>query len=145
MSTTVPIPAAPDRLTALVEAALGQSREVRTAVQVRTLPHLPPTRRGAAEHLVRRIDRGQLFDVHALHDLEALIHQLERLVEEKTREVFRPNECDPSQGHVERVRDAAATALAEAAGELRILHRGIAAVLNAVEALRIANRVAGEI
>lgn len=142
MTPESPSPAGPDRLTVLVETVLGQSRAVRTVLLDVVRPRLPPIGRGAAEHLVRRIDRGQLLDREALHDLEALLDRLERLVGQGTRQVWRPNECDPSHGHVEHVRDAAATALGAAVDELRLLHRGIAAVQDALEAQRIANRLA---
>ena len=139
-----PIPPAYDRLTGLVEAALGQSRVVRPALHSRVIPHLPPIRRGPAEHVIRRIDRSGLFEPTALADLEALLVQVECAVEQGTRDVFRANECDPGHGHVERERTPAVTELAAAAVDLRDLHRRIGAALDAVEAVRIANRLAGE-
>ena len=73
--TSIP---APDRFTALVEAALGQARIVRSMIHDMVIPHLAPLKRGAAEHIARSIDRSRIFCPEMVHDLEALLTFLER-------------------------------------------------------------------
>lgn len=134
---TVPEPA--DRVTGLIELALGQTRQAHTAILDTIHPNLPPARRLGAERMMRLLETSGIFRVPVLDELDALIRQVEQEIANGTSETFRPNESDPTEGHVERVHDAHALALEPAQGSLRLLHRRITDVMDAVEAQRIAS------
>ena len=131
-------PCTTDRLTALVELALGQARRSRAAILDTVQPVLPPARRLSAERMMRLIETGRIFRSVVLDELEALIRQVEAEIAAGTTNAFRANECDPRQGYVEPVQDDRATALRPALEDLRLLHRRITGVIDAVEAQRVA-------
>ena len=134
---TVPEPA--DRVTGLIELALGQTRQAHAAILDAIHPNLPPARRLGAERMMRLLETSGIFRVPVLDELDALIRQVEQESTNGTSDYFRPNESDPAEGHVERIHDARATALVPAQDVLRLLHRRITDVMDAVEAQRIAS------
>ena len=132
---------ASDRFTGLVEIALGQSRVIHAMLQDVVVPHLPPLRRGIAEEVARRVDRGRIFDQEMLHDLEALIVFIEREAEFGVHHGWKADACHIRGGWPTIWRDGRSTDLVRSCGELRGLRVAIAAVLDAVEAERVANRL----
>ena len=138
----VKTPAArPDPLASSVEWTLGQARVVGTILYDAVIPHLPPLKRGAAEHVARRITRSRIFEETMLHDLDALIALVEREAETGTHRGWQADEHHIRGGWPLIHRDERAEALARSAAELRGLHDGIAGVLDAVEAERVRNRL----
>ena len=139
MSADCTVPAPADRVTGLIELALGQTRQAHAAILDTIYPSLLPARRLGAERMMRLLETSGIFRVPVLDELNALIRQVEREIANGTSETFRPNESDPDEGHVERVHDAHALALEPAQDALRLLHRRITDVMDAVEAQRIAS------
>lgn len=132
---------APTRLTGLVEAALGQSRTIRAMLHDQVIPHLPPLRRGAAEHVARQLAPSQIFRTELLHDLDALISLSEREAEAGTHVGWEADECHTRGGWPTLWRDERAAALAASAAELRRFRNSITTVLDALEAERLTNRL----
>lgn len=134
----------PGRFTTAVEQALGQARTIRAMVYDTVIPHLPPLRRGAAEHIIRLIDRRRIFNEATLHDLDALITLVEREAEVGTHYGWQADDDHVRGGWPTVHRDERASALSSSASELGRFHRAIAAVLDAAEAERAANRLLAE-
>ena len=137
------LPGAPDRVTALVERSLNQSRLAREVIHETVLPALPPARRLGAERLLRGLDSKMSLREALLEELAALIRLVESEIAAGSQDVFRSSECDPSHGHVETLRDDRAEALAGALPILRDLRAAMADALDAVEALRLTGRIIG--
>jgi hypothetical protein len=135
------LPTSPDSLTSAVERGLGQARVVRSMLYDSVIPHLPNLKRGAAEHIARRINRGSIFDETMLHDLGALIALVEREAEAGTHRGWQADENHIEGGRPLIHRDERAEALASSTIHLRGFHEGIAAVLDTVEAERVRQRL----
>nr|WP_111297749.1 hypothetical protein [Paracoccus saliphilus] len=129
------------RFTSRVEAVLGQSRSIRAMLQDEVVPHLPPARRGAAEHIARRLVPSRIFTSETLHDLDALIAQLEREAEAGTYAGWEADDGHSRGGWPTVWRDQPATSLNASAAELRRFRMSITTVLDALEAERVANRL----
>lgn len=129
------------RFTSRVEAVLGQSRSVRAMLQDEVVPHLPPARRAAAEHVARRLTPSRIFACETLHDLDALIAQLEREAEAGTHTGWEGDDAHTRGGWPTVWRDDRAASLTASAAELSRFRLSIIAVLDALEAERIANRL----
>mgnify|MGYP001165755683 FL=1 len=140
MSARTPAPR-PDPLASSVEWTLGQARLVGTIIYDLVLPNLPPIKRGAAEHLLRRISRSRIFDETMLNDLGALIALVERESEAGTHRGWQADAHHIRSGWPVIQRDARAEALASSATALRDLRMGIEAVLDVVEAARVRDRL----
>lgn len=125
----------------LVEAVLAQSRSIRAMLLDEVVPHLPPVRRGAAEHVARRLIPSRIFASETLHDLDALIAQLEREAEAGTYAGWEADDAHSRGGWPTIWRDVRAASLTASAAELQRFRMSITAVLDALEAERIANRL----
>ena len=139
MSADCTVPGPIDRVTGLIELALGQTRRAHAAILDTVHPNLAPARRLGAERMMRLLETSGIFRIPVLDELDALIRQVEREIANGTSEAFRSNESDPAEGHVERVHDSRAITLVPALDALRLLHRRITDVMDAVEAQRIAS------
>lgn len=131
------------RFTGLVEGALGQSRTIRAMLLDQVVPHLPPARRGAAEHVARQLVPSRVFGSAMLMDLDALIAFLEGEAEAGTHTGWEADDAHSRGGWPTIWRDERAASLTASAAELRGLRTAITAVLDALEAERIANRLMG--
>lgn len=129
---------ASENLIELVRVALGRGRRARRPLEHVVIPSLQPMQRLSAQRLLRHIKAGRLFSADAIEEIETLVRQIDREVATGSRTVFRANECDPSEGHVEVVQDDRAAALSEAVVELRALAQSITDALDMREALRLA-------
>ncbi|MGZ3215813.1 hypothetical protein [Paracoccus sp. T5] len=129
------------RFTSRVEAVLGQSRSIRAMLLDEVVPHLAPARRAAAEHVARRLIPSRIFASETLHDLEALIAQLEREAEAGTYAGWEADDGHTRGGWPTTWRDERAASLTASAVELRRFRMSITTVLDALEAERIANRL----
>lgn len=137
------LPSAPDRVTALVERALNRARLAEDAIHETILPALPPTRRLGAERLLRGF-RGRVMLRDALvEEVDALVRLIETEIAGGSHATFRANEFDPSHGHIETVLGERAKALAGTVPILHDLRAAMADALDAVEALRLTDRVIG--
>ncbi|EAR51818.1 hypothetical protein OG2516_15994 [Oceanicola granulosus HTCC2516] len=136
-----PFAAGPGQLAAAVEQALDQARAIRAMLYDTVIPHLPPLRRGAAEHIIRCIDRGSIFLEKMLHDLDALIALVEREAEAGTRHGWQADDNHVRGGWPTLHRDERASALSWSASELSRFHGAIAAVLDAAKAERATTRL----
>lgn len=143
MSQEAIMPCALDRVTALVEHALGQARRTHAAILESVHPLLHPAKRLGAERAMRQLETSRLFRTEVLDELDALMMQVEREIAAGRSKTFRPHESDPSEGHVETSYDQRAAELTEALAELRALDAAITAVLDAVEARRVAATLLG--
>lgn len=131
------------RFTGLVEGALGQSRTIRAMLLDHVVPHLPPARRGAAEHVARQLIPSRVFASAMLHDLDALIALLGHEAQAGTRTGWEADEAHSRGGWPTIWRDERAASLTASAAELRRFRTAITTVLDALEAERIANRLMG--
>lgn len=129
------------RLTGLVEAVLGQSRTIRAMLHDEVVPHLPPARRGAAEHVARQLIPSRVFASAMLHDLDALIALLEREAAAGTHAGWEGDDGHSRGGWPTIWRDERAASLTASAAELRQFGASITAVFDALEAERLANRL----
>ncbi|RJL05889.1 hypothetical protein D3P06_05530 [Paracoccus aestuarii] len=129
------------RFTSRVEAVLGQSRTIRAMLLDEVVPHLPPARRSAAEHVARRLIPSRIFASETLHDLDALIAQLEQEAEAGTRTGWEADDGHSRGGWTTIWRDERAASLTASAAELRRFRMSITTVIDALEAERIANRL----
>lgn len=130
----VPLPP----LAGLVMAALFQARTAREMLHQDVVPHLPPLRRGAAEHVAKQLSAQRILRAELLHDLDALIALVEREAERGTWTGWEADEAHTRGGWTTIWRDERASSLAAAAGELRALRASIAAILDWREAMRLA-------
>lgn len=134
-SAALPAPAG------LVLPALCQARTVREMLRDQVVPHLPPLRRGAAEHLAKQLSMSRILRAELLHDLDALISLVESEADRGTWMGWEADEAHSRGGWTTIWRDERAICLATSAGELRALRTSVAAVLDWQNTLRLTARM----
>lgn len=137
MDDIAPLPAP----SGLVLAALQQSRTVREMLRDQVVPHLPPLRRGAADHVARQLASNRILRDELLHDLDALIALVESEAERGTWTGWEADEGHTRGGWTTIWRDERAIILGASATELRALRAAVAAILDLREAVRLTERL----
>lgn len=84
---------------------------------------------------------SRIFASETLHDLDALIAQLEREAEAGTRTGWEADEAHTRGGWPTIWRDERAASLSASAAELRRFRMSMTAILDALEAERVAHRL----
>lgn len=135
MDDIAPLPAP----AGLVLPALCQARTVRQMLHDHVVPHLPPLRRGAAEHLANQLSASRILRAELLHDLDALISLVESEAERGTWMGWESDEAHSRGGWTTIWRDERAICLAASTAELRTLRATITAVLDWCEAMCLAD------
>lgn len=70
-----------------VAQALEKTRIVEAAITVDVIPNFKPIRRVAAEHIVKRLQRREIFDARMIVEVEVLIEQISRAILKGTTEI----------------------------------------------------------
>lgn len=130
-----------DALVGIIAAARNQGRVVVTDLLATLVPLLPPERRTFPEHVVRQIERGDVFDDRFLRDLDALISTIDALVMNGTRAIWIADEHHVYGGYDTVVRDNDTADLAAAAVRLNRLYVSIARVVDLAQAVHDAEKL----
>lgn len=135
------VPGIGEALVTLIAAARAQGRIVVADLIATLVPLLPSERRTFPEHVVRRIEGGDVFHERFLRDLDALIDSVNAVVMNGTHAVWVVDEHHVYGGYNTVVRSNDIADLAAASVRLKRLHFSIAKVIDLAEAVRDAETI----
>ena len=123
---------------------LGHARSAQDALHETIIPAMAPARRSASERLARRLRRGDVVTDDVLRDLDALVGVLDREIAAETWDGWQSDDHHVRGGWPVRDCSKRAAQLASAVPALRRLSASIGKALDAAQAIRIAETLAGE-
>lgn len=130
-------------LVGLVAAALAEAEIAAKGLRNTVIPALPPARRTFAEHIARRLERGEIFDHAFADDLGTFLGSLADKINSELHVGWEADENHNCGGYEVIYADDETHALIRCANDLQSAQEAITAVLYGVRAMRVAEELLG--
>lgn len=125
-----------DMVASLAAIAMIQARIVATELRDKVVPTLPTPTRAFPEMMARRLQRGDIFRLDFVDDLEALADMLRRAIDAGEHLEWEADDHHVRGGYEIVCYDADVVPLVQAVDELDDLRHALLATISAAEAMR---------